>query len=189
MKKIYLLVAFVLPLSRLFVGHGNMRTWNYIVAGLILLLQAVMTFAFYKMRPRWIVFLERYNGTLPANINIPDVLDDLFYTGTIIVFAFILPFGIYLRQPMTGMDILFVFTFSISFLCDRSIFLKIIKSKCRYLPFLSLFGLLYAVATHPVPNPTAAALILLLLFCVEMMVPIGIQLYRAVADDMKDLSL
>jgi|GEM_PF-3573399 len=160
------------------------ETWD------ILLLQAVITFAFYKTRSRWIVLLEKYNDdTQPASISIPDVLDDLFFTGMIIVFAFILPFSVYLRQPMTGIDILFAFTFSVSFLCTWAVFLKNKKDKWRYLPFLSLIGLLYTVTTHPVPNPIATTLILLCLFCVEMAASIGIQIYKAMAGGTKDLSL
>lgn len=190
MKILHPFFSFIFPLSH-FIGHfSNIKKWDYIKASLILLLQAVITFAFYKTRSRWIVLLEKYNDdTQPASISIPDVLDDLFFTGMIIVFAFILPFSVYLRQPMTGIDILFAFTFSVSFLCTWAVFLKNKKDKWRYLPFLSLIGLLYTVTTHPVPNPIATTLILLCLFCVEMAASIGIQIYKAMAGGTKDLSL
>lgn len=187
MKNFDLFLSFIFPLSRFIGQRDSMEKQDCIIAGLILLLQAVITFAFYKTRPRCIALLERYNGAQPAGGNLPGALDDLFFTGMILVFAFILPFGVYLRRPMTGMDIFFAFSFAVSFLCTRAAFFKNGKDRWRALPILSLVGLLYAVFSHPVPNPTAGALLLLGLFCAEMLASIGIQIYKAAARDAKSL--
>lgn len=157
-----------------------MKKSDRIMAGFILLLQVAITFAFYRAKPEWTFLLKKYNNMLPDSINIPDAVNDLFFTGIIIVFTFIFPFAVYFRQPMTAIDILFALTFSAGFLGTRAVFLQNKKDRIKHLPFLTLAGLFYVVCSHPVPNPTASALILLCMFCFEMAVSIGLQIYKAV---------
>ena len=168
--------------SIIFRYRQGMGRPEYIAAGLLLLLQALIISIFYRVRPKWVALLNRHYKALPDNVDLSGTVSYLFFTGMIIVFTFILPFGVYLRQPIRGIDILAVFAFSVYFFSVSAVFAQ---SRWRHLPVLSLMGVIYTVFSHPVPNPTASTLILLIVFCFEMAVKIAIQVYKAAKSDIE----
>ncbi len=175
------LCSFIIPVARLLAPNYFMKKSDYVVAGVLLVLQLLCAFTFYRLTPRWSPYFIKYSerADWPSKLNVVDRVSDLFFTFLILLFAYVLPYSLYLHRQIPIPEMLLCLLFCIDLLGARLYFLPDnTKRKIWNLPFLSLSSLIFFIGLKPISNSTAIVLILLCIFCLEILVSFFVQIIK-----------
>lgn len=159
--------SFILPVFE--IRSGSVRRADYWVIGVCFAVQLLCFVVYAKTRGRWLPFVEERirRSNCPFGVD-SDYLDILFATLMILLFSYVLPFGVYLGEPMGSDDVkVVILACGLLWLHRVLLFVEKGKSVLRTLPFLSLAGLIWAVITAPA-DPTIVTIALSVLCIVEI---------------------